>query len=74
MTKIIIEGIAKESKSGLEVNGIVLEGLSYDLVEKYDGKYIKIKGILHKEFKPNITDQIVTKFEGPYMTDIEILE
>ena len=65
-----IQGLAQESKAGLVVDSIVLEGLSYDDVEKYNLKEVIVTGAIKYKTMPK--DEIVSSYEGAYMDEFEI--
>jgi len=44
---ITVEGIAEVSKAGLVVGGVML--LDYPDKEMYEGKYVKVTGVIEKE-------------------------
>ncbi len=66
-----IQGLARECKAGLDVNGVTLEGLSYDDVEKYDGKEVIVTGEIKDKTMPK-DGPIVSGYEGQYMDEFEI--
>ncbi len=72
-----IEGIAQRSKAGLVVDGVMIIDADEDMVEKYAGKRVRIKGVISKDHPWQVPENNEDKnvpirqgFNMPVMTEV----
>lgn len=72
-----IEGIAQRSKAGLVVDGVMIIDAGEDMVEKYAGKRVRVKGVISKDHPWQIPENNEDKnvpirqgFNMPVMTEV----